>query len=344
MVAYPQNFRMIAGSSNKRAFYGPIPDPPTSFWTDSDLTQQSLMEKALGFNCLHYDYPPNEGALEYHYLRNKTFIDATCTDGVRAEVMFPSCWNGRDLDSENHTTHVAYPSSVKYGVCPPDYPVRLPVLFYETIYQTNLFNGSDGQFVFSNGDPTGFGYHGDFIAAWDDDILQEAINSTVCTNPNSSGLQEDCPVFQLQSEYNATQCKLETPAAIKNEHINFVPILPGNIQIQAGPASATMAGMPALVSSSAGSSPMANHTVSATPPVPTPGPTAATSAIFSNVTSAITKPASNVQTTITSTYMSDNVEVHMVLVEEVVTVTVSDTLNLTGDLRKRHWHKRGHRT
>jgi hypothetical protein len=335
---------MIAGSSNKRAFYGSIPDPPMSQWTDYDRTQQSLMEKALGFNCLHYDQPPNEGAMEYHYLRNKTFIDATCTDGIRAELMFPSCWNGQDLDSENHTTHIAYPYEVKYGDCPAGYPVRLPVLFYETIYQTTLFNGSDGQFVFSNGDPTGFGYHGDFIAGWDNDILQEAINSTVCTNGDSSGLQEDCPVFLLQNSSDATQCKLETPAAIQNEPINFVPVLPGSIQIQSGPQSATMAGVHAPSPSAAGSSLMANNTVSGSPPTPTPGPTAAASAPFSNVTSAITEPVSNVLTTVTTTYMSDNVEVHMVLVEEIVTVTVSNIADLPGDRRKRHWHKRGHRT
>lgn len=295
------------------------------------------MEKALGFNCLHYDHPPNEGALEVHYLRNKTYIDEFCDDGVRAEVMFPSCWNGKDLDSENHTTHVAYPSTVKYGACPDDYPVRLPVLFYETVYQTNLFKGVDGQFVFSNGDPTGLGYHGDFICGWEDGLLQEAINDAACTNPNSSGLQEDCPLFNIQNQANATQCKLEMPEALQHEHVNYVQELPGGMKItgpdSAGPDSAVIPG-PAP-----SASPSANTTVSSTPAEPSPGPIASTTQSAGIITPVAT-PIVEAQTTITTSYMSNGVTVHMVMVEEVVTVTVTEAATPAGRYsRSKHVHK-----
>ncbi|KAJ9504450.1 hypothetical protein H2202_000506 [Exophiala xenobiotica] len=336
VTAFPQNFRMIAGMSPKRAFYGPQPGPPMSLWQDSDRTQQSLMEKAVGFNCLHYDTSPNEGALEVHYMRNKTFLDETCTDGIRAEMMFPSCWNGKDLDSQNHTTHIAYPYEIKYGDCPPDYPVRLPVLFYETIYQTNLFKGIDGQFVFANGDPTGYGYHGDFICGWDEGVLQQAINNAACTNPTSSGLQEDCPIFNLQNQANATQCKLEMPEVLQNESINYIQQLPGGIQIQYGPEPATMPG------AASSASQVANSTVSPTPATPTPGPTASTSPTTSNVITPMASLISDAQSTMTSTYMSNGVEVHMVVVEEVVTVTVSNEATPTGERRRRHLHKHAH--
>ncbi|KIW13665.1 hypothetical protein PV08_08856 [Exophiala spinifera] len=334
VTAFPQNFRMVAGMSPKRTFYGPIPDRNTSSWLPSDYTQQSLMEKALGFNCLHYGHPPNEGALEVHYLRNKTFLDEFCHEGIRAEVMFPSCWNGKDLDSENHTTHVAYPSTVKYGACPDGYPVRLPVLFYETIYQTNLFKGVDGRFVFSNGDPTGFGYHGDFICGWETGLLQEAINHAACTNPNSSGLQEDCPLFTIQNQANATQCKLEMPEALQHERINYVQELPGGMKIT-GPDEAVVPG-----SALPPAPPTANATVSSTSAEPLPGPIAPTTQSSDSAVTSMASPIVEAHTTITTTYMSGGVEVHMVMVEEVVTVTVTEAASPPGRYsRRQHVHK-----
>ncbi|KAJ9604680.1 hypothetical protein H2200_010794 [Cladophialophora chaetospira] len=339
--AFPQNFRMVAGSPFKRTFYGPTPDPPTSEWTASDMTQQSLMEKALGFNCLNYNAPP-EASREYHYLRNKTFLDAQCADGVRAELMFPSCWNGKDLDSANHSTHVAYPDGVQTGKCPDGFPVRLPAMFFETIYQTNLFAGVDGEFAFSNGDPTGYGYHGDFMCAWDDGVLQDVIDTPSCNLPNqTSGNVGDCSVFKLQGVNDGTTCKMETPEALQNEQVDFVQQLPGNVQVQSGPQSATVGPVPGATAPPATSSPSANSTESPSPAVPTPGPTAEASAASSAATQSPCTSGS--QRTITSSYMANGVNVNMILIEEVVTVTVSDDANPTGPFnRKRHVHKHGH--
>jgi hypothetical protein len=69
--------------------------------------------------------------------------------------MFPSCWNGVDVDSKDHKSHVAYPSEVMTGNCPTGFETRLVSLFYETIWNTYEFNGVDGQFMIANGDPTG---------------------------------------------------------------------------------------------------------------------------------------------------------------------------------------------
>ncbi len=305
------------------------------------MTQEALMEKALGFNCLNYHAPP-EGAREYHYLRNKTFLDAQCTEGIRAEVMFPSCWNGKDLDSDNHASHVAYPNGVSTGECPEGFPVRLPTLFYEIIYQTNAFAGLDGQFAFANGDPTGYGYHGDFLCAWDDGVLQQAIDDPQCNMPlNESGNQDDCPVFNLQEVDAGTQCKMEIPEALQNEKINLIDHLPGNVQIQAGPGSATIASVPGATPQTAQSSSTADTTSVPSPAVPTPGPTALTSPP-STITTEIPS-TSNSQRTITSTYTSSNVIVNLVLVEEVVTVTVPDDASSTTDVHhKRHMHKHSH--
>lgn len=153
---FPEGFQMIAGDNFRRNFSGPVPDLPKSDWAaiPGYTSQESLAEKAIGFNCLNYAKAA-EGSLYRHFLPDKAYLDANCADGVRFELMFPSCWNGKDVDSPDHKSHVAYPSLVMTGDCPSGYETRLVSLFYETIWNTAAFVGQDGEFVISNGDPTG---------------------------------------------------------------------------------------------------------------------------------------------------------------------------------------------
>lgn len=150
---------MLAGSNYRRDYtvgdpYSP--DPPQSSWAELKQTGQSdLEQRAIGFNCLNYATTP-EASLYRHYLPNKTFTDANCPDGLRLEIMFPSCWNG-EVSSDDHKSHVAYPDLVGNGDCPDTHTQRLVTLFYETIWDTNAaqFQGKSGSFVISNGDRTG---------------------------------------------------------------------------------------------------------------------------------------------------------------------------------------------
>lgn len=152
---------MIAGNSTRRTYNVAndsylLPDPGQSEWAALNQTTQSdLSQRALGFNCLDYAKAVHEGSLYRHYLPDKDYLDANCVNGVRFEIMFPSCWNGKDLDSPDHKSHVAYPDLVMQGYCPAGYDVRLPGLFYETIWETDTFKGSSGEFVISNGDIQG---------------------------------------------------------------------------------------------------------------------------------------------------------------------------------------------
>lgn len=233
--AFPPNFRMIAGDTNLRNFTWPVPDPPKSEWTGAQASQFALQQKAIGFNCLNYDVAP-EPSLYRHYLPEKSYMDAHCKDGVRFEIMFPSCWNGKDLDSPDHRSHMAYPSQVMDGECPEGFETRLVSLFYETIWNTYAFKDMEGEFVISNGDPTGYGYHADFITGWDPDFLQQAVDT--CTN--QSGEVEDCHIFDLQSEDDQQKCKFEVPDFLKNENCLLSPTgIPGDVPIQSGPAPAT---------------------------------------------------------------------------------------------------------
>lgn len=239
--AFPEGFSMIAGDSLRRAYsihLGNVmaPDPGKSEWSAlSQTNQRDLAERALGFNCLHYAKEP-EGALWRHFLPTKDYLDANCLNGVRFELMFPSCWNGKDLDSPNHRDHMAYPDLVDDGNCPPSHPVRMISLMYETIWDTYAFLGRNGTFVIANGDIQGYGYHGDFQSGWNVDLLQKAANE--CTDMD--GLQERCPLFKIQSDDVSRACKMPIPASLMGEEVKKPGnLLPGKVEIQYGPGRAT---------------------------------------------------------------------------------------------------------
>ncbi|SPO00740.1 related to glyoxal oxidase precursor [Cephalotrichum gorgonifer] len=230
---FKPGFRMIAGDNTRRAFTAPwdshSPDPEKSVWRAKGyVTQDILKQLAVGVNCLNYA-KPGEPTLMRHYLPDKAYIDANCPDGIRFEMMFPSCWVGGDVvDTPNHSDHVAYPDTVMDGTCPEGFPVRLPGLMFESFYDTVQFKDRSGTYVLSNGDVDGYGYHGDFISGWDEETLRQAIN--VCTN--KSGRIDDCPIFNLQSQDEASQCNMEVPSILASEDVTGpMNSLPGNIHL-----------------------------------------------------------------------------------------------------------------
>ncbi|KAF2198806.1 hypothetical protein GQ43DRAFT_143125 [Delitschia confertaspora ATCC 74209] len=232
ITAFPKGFRMLAGDARLRNFTaGPIFDPPKSNWAKELKTQPSLAQRALGFNCLNYAKDP-EASMYRHFMPDKDYLDEHCTNGIRAEIFFPSCWNGNDTDSNNHRDHMAYPDTVNDGVCPEGFKTRVPSLFYETIWDTYAFHSMPGQFVFANGDPTGYGYHADFMTGWDVDFLQSAVHT--CTNP--SGNITDCPLFNIQSEDEGAKCNFKTPSILKADNCDGpADGLCGNVAVQNGP-------------------------------------------------------------------------------------------------------------
>lgn len=239
VTAFPQNFRMLAGDPFQRDFTWPIPDPPKSLWSGVQESQAALRQKALGFNCLNYAQPP-EPSLYRHFMPNKTYLDEHCTDGLRLELMFPSCWNGKDVDSPDHKSHVAYPSLVMDGTCPQGYEARLVSLFFETIWNTYAFKDTEGFFALADGDPTGFGYHGDFMQGWEHGVLQQAIDT--CTS--DTGIVDNCEIFDLQSEAEQRHCWLDLPPQLQYENVHMhADGLPGNVPIEWGPAYALPPGL-----------------------------------------------------------------------------------------------------
>jgi len=61
---------------------------------------------------------------------------------------------------------------------------------------------------------TGYGYHGDFLSGWEEQFLQSAVE--VCTN--ASGKVEDCSLFELQSDAQASLCRFDVPVTLRDEN------------------------------------------------------------------------------------------------------------------------------
>ena len=79
--------------------------------------------------------------------------------GLTVHVIFPDCWNGRDLDSPDHRSHLAYSRS---GACPAGYPVSLPKL----IARFQWTNAGPNPATLSLSSGSVYTYHADFWNAW----------------------------------------------------------------------------------------------------------------------------------------------------------------------------------
>jgi len=61
------------------------------------------------------------------------FPSKPCPGGIRSTIIFPSCWDGKNLDSPDHKSHLAYSGTggLGFGSCPTTHPVRVPQVMYE---------------------------------------------------------------------------------------------------------------------------------------------------------------------------------------------------------------------
>jgi len=117
VTAFKPGFRMLVG--------------------DAALRTKKDMQRQLCHRCLLSDKasPPCTGA------DTQGLPPAPCTGGIRTTITFPTCWDGINLDSPEHKSHVAYPQTGTFesgGKCPTTHPVRLPQLMYEVMWQVSI--------------------------------------------------------------------------------------------------------------------------------------------------------------------------------------------------------------
>ena len=55
----------------------------------------------------------------------------------------PRCWDGKNLDTPDHKSHVAYgqgSGASGGGACPSSHPVKLPQVMYELMWDVSKFS------------------------------------------------------------------------------------------------------------------------------------------------------------------------------------------------------------
>jgi Domain of unknown function (DUF1996)/Domain of unknown function (DUF4124) len=166
VTAPPKGLRMIAG--NARAV--------TTQRTD------------INTNPVFYNCQPASGI----YVEISDAIPECVQGGkMTMHVSFPQCWDGKNLDSPDHKSHMAYPPNDGSG-CPATHPVTIPAITYNVTYDITAPEGTANWRLSSdnyakNGYNSGYSLHGDWVNGWDQNILQTFVSR--CLN---AGL--DCGV------------------------------------------------------------------------------------------------------------------------------------------------------
>ncbi|OBT87321.1 hypothetical protein VE02_03029 [Pseudogymnoascus sp. 03VT05] len=197
-AAPPAGLRMVTGNPMRRTI-------------DESLFEHQAMQHV----CLNADSSDDTYSLPKQ----------SC-DRMRAETFFPSCWDGVNLDSDNHSSHMAYPAIGTYdgGVCPESHPKAIFSLFYEFFYDTSAYKDFN-KWVYAMGDPTGYGLHGDFINGWtDQNALETAIQT--CSGPQGA-YSPDCSINKDAGSAVGLDPEIAAPA----EEVGLngpVAKLPGN--------------------------------------------------------------------------------------------------------------------
>lgn len=110
-------------------------------------------------------------------------------------LTFPDCWDGRNLDTDDHRSHTAYSID---GECPADQPVPIVQLIVAVRY---AFDDDPGNLRLASGGVTTA--HGDVLNAWSDEELRHLTalclqRSQVCgISSNRTDLRETLPVSGL---------------------------------------------------------------------------------------------------------------------------------------------------
>ncbi len=111
----------------------------------------------------------------------------SCGQGgqIRYGVNFPNCWDGVNLDSPDHMSHMAY--VIWDSACPASHPIRIPNITINVFYNVTTPAGTSNWRLASdpNNVKAGSTNHADWVNGWDDDVLSDIVNNCLRN-------QQDC--------------------------------------------------------------------------------------------------------------------------------------------------------
>jgi hypothetical protein len=138
---FPQGLRIVAGNAKASGV-----NDPTSI---------------ARWSCLHHgEVNPS-----------KDFVTCPAGSMLESYLDFPQCWDGRNLDSADHKSHMSYPVN---GACPASHPVPVPKLRQVLRYPVS---GSTQGLRLASG--PGYTMHGDFFNAWPESELARRVTNCI---------------------------------------------------------------------------------------------------------------------------------------------------------------------
>lgn len=164
-------------------------------------------------------------------LFSATIPNCIAPDRVRMDIFFPSCWNGIDLDSPDHKSHMAYPiqdSETNAMVCPETHPVAIARPSYHYAFgvkpevydpQTQSSRGwrlASDMYDVDNTTAGGLSLHGDWFNGWHPEIMSLLVSGCI-----QQGL--DCHDGNLGNGFrlSGTQPGSQVEPEIINEGMGF---------------------------------------------------------------------------------------------------------------------------
>ena len=151
--AIPQGLRMVAGDSKGTA---PLNGASLRF---------TCMNLATGTGPVSTSIPNCQAV----------------TEELWVMIQFPQCWDGVNLDSPDHKSHMAYPPDGGKGCSDPKFPVALPEITMQIVYDVKEANSTKRWRLasdnYSSTLPGGYSLHADWFNGWKADIMDTWIKN-----------------------------------------------------------------------------------------------------------------------------------------------------------------------
>jgi chitodextrinase len=130
---------------------------------------------------------PQNGGIAGFQCRNLTAGDTigkqalppACAAGdfLEASIVFPNCWDGKNLDSADHKSHMAYATGKMPAVCDAAHPIEIPQLTYAQRYPPDAFRGKTLTIASMLTTNSVYTMHSDFMNAWDPVMMQWLVDN-----------------------------------------------------------------------------------------------------------------------------------------------------------------------
>lgn len=188
---FPEGLRMIVGNAMATSVQPDIPDfgQPAVVWKCGWYTTARL--GGGGAAGMYQSTPPD------------------CSDGtyshIEMQIKWPFCWDGRNLDSSDHKSHLVFPRAgagfFYPGTCPTSHPITLPRITYRVHFSTATINSPTSQILLSSDvqpadgtrSPSGVSGHGDWFGGWNPDLLEGMVQRCILTGEECDEMHYGTP-------------------------------------------------------------------------------------------------------------------------------------------------------